>query len=343
MILVSGDIAKAFCDQQSIGSINTPSKIMITSIILCHLVEKTDRTDPNRAIVKEQYIKDQLGYLGWANVQILSHHSDCVFQFFNTAIAETLAYYNIDLNIAIETLVECSSCGELSIINPSITNCLAVIESHVNDTLDVVVAELFKDTEPKCVCPKCFIESTHKKTMLIGSCPKHLFVYCHLPAASNTSLFKLTPHVNISQIITDNVIYTNSYSRYTLQAFITFNEKNNTRHYFTYARYKEDWYCINDMDVKVVQSASIFGDENKRLPIVLAHYTRPSETDVFSTALFNIFSNFSPQKISLPPTLSLNEAVNYFAKNNIFNYNPLNLAVLKYLDCSKCKKGKSSL
>jgi len=170
----------------------------------------------------------------------------------------------------------------------------------------------------------------------------HLFVYCESTATSEQNVFKLTPHIDISKIISSNVTFTRSYSLYTLQSFITFGKtKNGFRHYFAFARYKDDWFKLDDMNVKLVASSSIFQDEAKCQPIILAHYVRPSETDVFSTALFNVFTNFCPDKPTLPPTLSLHDAANYFAQRNLYQQNLLNLVVIKRFYCASCKRGKT--
>ncbi|CAF4930567.1 unnamed protein product, partial [Rotaria sp. Silwood2] len=71
----------------------------------------------------------------------------------------------------------------------------------------------------------------------------------------------------------------------------------------TYARSKQDWYCLNDTNITLVKSSSIFEDQAKDQPVMMAHFTRPSELDVFSSALWNVFTNFSPINVSLTPHL----------------------------------------
>jgi hypothetical protein len=302
-------------------------------------VQKTAHTDVSRAIIKNEYISQQIGYIQWAGFKTHSRDINCVINFFSSAIVPTLLFHNTDLRFTIENLMECSSCAEFSIITRQSLNFLVVQQTGVQGSLDTVMADLFGRTVEKKVCPKCSDEGLHYNSLSIIHCPKHMFVRCEPTSTLDQKVFELTPHIDISKIISSTISFTSSYSRYTLQSFITFYEKNEARRYFTYARHKDDWYCINNMDVKLVTSSSIFQDETKCRPIVLAHYVRPSETDVFSMALFNVFTNFSPQKPTLPPTLSLNDASNYFAKNNIFNHNPLNLIIVKRFDCSKCRKG----
>ncbi|CAF4791551.1 unnamed protein product, partial [Rotaria socialis] len=178
----------------------------------------------------------------------------------------------------------------------------------------------------------------HPTSISILNCPKHLFVHLDPHVTNDTKRPKLTTHVDFGKILSNNVIYTRSYSRYTLQSFIVIDGKDNTAHNMTYARSKQDWYCLNDTNITLVKSSSIFGDQAKHQPVMMAHLTRPSDIDVFSIALWNVFTNFSPINISLTPNLSLNDAVNYFAKYNLIENNPLSLVVVKFLNCSICKK-----
>ncbi|CAF4905381.1 unnamed protein product, partial [Rotaria magnacalcarata] len=48
----------------------------------------------------------------------------------------------------------------------------------------------------------------------------------------------------------------------------------------TYARSKQHWYCLNDTNITLVKSSSIFGDQAKHQPVMMAHLTRPSDIDV---------------------------------------------------------------
>ena len=75
---------------------------------------------------------------------------------------------------------------------------------------------------------------------------------------------------------------------------------------------------------------------------MMAHFTRPCELDVFSSALWNVFTDFLPINIPLTPHLSLNAAANYFAKHYFTENISLNLVVVKCFKCSICKTGKIS-
>ena len=176
--------------------------------------------------------------------------------------------------------------------------------------------------------------------MSILNCPKHMFLRVDPFMAENRKRPKLTTHVDLAKILSNNVICTRSYSPYTLQSFIVFNDTDNHRHYMTYARFKQDWYCLNDTNMTLVKSSSIFEDQAKDQSVMMAYFTRLCELDVFSSALWNIFTDFLPINILLTPHLSLNAAANYFAKHYFTENNSLNLVVVKYFKCPICKTGK---
>ena len=110
----------------------------------------------------------------------------------------------------------------------------------MEDVLDNIIAELFGKTLQNQKCSKCFDNGQHYTSLSITNCPKHLFVRSQLVGTTVQNAFILTPHVNISKIISKNIIYTRSYSIYTLRSFITFYEKKKERQYITYARKKQD-------------------------------------------------------------------------------------------------------
>ena len=63
-----------------------------------------------------------------------------------------------------------------------------------------------------------------------------------------------------------------------------------------------------------MKASSIFEDQAKDLSVMMAHLTRSCELDVFSSALWSVFTNFSPINVSLPPHLCSNDAANYSCK-----------------------------
>ena len=83
----------------------------------------------------------------------------------------------------------------------------------------------------------------------------------------------------------------------------------------THAQFKQDWYCLNDINITLVKPSSIFEGQAKDRSVMTAHLIRLCELDVFSLTLWNVFTNFSPINVSLLPHLSLNGAANYFAKH----------------------------
>ncbi|CAF3132203.1 unnamed protein product [Rotaria sp. Silwood2] len=87
------------------------------------------------------------------------------------------------------------------------------------------------------------------------------------------------------------------------------------------------------MDKIIVRSSSLFGDQAESQPIVIPHFTRPSNINVFSLALWNVFTNYSSINLTLPSNLCLNDAVNYFVKHFLIDDNPLNFVVIKFYQC----------
>jgi hypothetical protein len=341
MVLASGQIVDTIRQFGAIEADFATSDVMVVGNILHSLVNTISKSsaEAKTTIAKENFIRDQIGYLQWAGIEIRSRDKGCILRFFKLAIIPILLHYNIDLQFIVDNSLNCSSCAETNTIHRQQWEFLSLKKTSVEDVLGDVLADLFGQTLQKKVCPRCSDEGLHYTSLSIINCPKHLFVYCEPTEAIEQNVFKLTPHVDIYKIISSNITFTRSYSRYTLQSFITFYKKNDVHHYFTFARQKEDWFCLDDMNVKVVSSSSLFQNPAKCQPIVLAHYIRPSETDVFSVALFNVFTNFSQQKPTLPSTLSLNAAASYFAQNNPLGHNSLNLVVIKRLSCASCKRG----
>jgi hypothetical protein len=342
MVLASGQIVGKIRHFYHVGADPTDSDaISIVGMLLANMVNKidSDSAEGKKAIVKDISISSDMTYLRWAGIDISYRDKDCVFKFFNVGIVPLLLHYDIDLQFTIDNSLKCSSCAKISIIQRQTWNFLLVQRTNVEDSLDDVLAELFGEMLEKKACPNCCDEGPHYISLSIINCPKHLFIRCAPPEGFEQNMFQLTPHIDISKIISSHVPFTHSYSHYTLQSFITFYKKKDFHHFFTYVRRKGDWFILDDMDAKIISPSSIFQNQAKYQPIVLAHYIRPSETDVFSAALFNIFTNFSQQKPTLTPTLSLNDAMNYFAKNNLFQTNPLNVVIIKYLKCTKCERG----
>ncbi|CAF1364689.1 unnamed protein product [Adineta steineri] len=339
MVFASRNLVETITQFGSIpASASVSDAITVTGSILHSFVTKSSYVEGKDAVVVAESIGQLLGHLRWAGVKICSRDNECVFKFFVTAIVSTLLYYKVDLQFTLNTSMECSSCGISSIITTQICDFLLLQKIGTEDILDNVVADLFGRTLQKYTCPECSDEGPHYSSMILSNCSKHFFVRPQSAGATAHNVFRLTPRINISKIISNKIIHTSSYARYTLQSFITFYEKNKDRQYVTYTRKKEGWFRLDDMDVKVITSTSIFQDEFKCLPVVLAHYIRPSETDVFSTTLFNVLTNFSRPQPVLLPTLSLNDAVNYFVQKNIIENNPLTLVVVKYYNCAFCKK-----
>ncbi|CAM4951852.1 unnamed protein product [Rotaria socialis] len=339
MILASGHIVEAIRRFGSVEADLASSRVMVLGNMLNCLVNKNESVNEVRKTTVEQsFIRDHIGYLRWTGIKIRPGKNNCVFDFFQSAIVPTLLHYNIDLQYVINISIECSSCKSVSSVTRQNWNYLLVHQTTKEDILDNIVADLFGPTLKMNLCPKCVKQGQYDTSLSIMNYPKNLFIRFEPNVAMGQHRPKLTTHVDFAQIISHNVACTRSYSRYTLQYFIVFHGEDDDGHYMTFAQHKGDWYRLNDMNITIVRASTVFDDQLKNEPVMLAHFTRPSEIDVFSIALWNIFTNFAPTTKTLPSNLSLNDAANYFAKHHIIEDNPLNLVTIKLFDCSICKR-----
>ena len=340
MILASGHIVEAIRRFGSVEADLASSRVMVLGNMLNCLVNKNESVNEvRRTTVEQSFIRDHIGYLRWAGIKIRPGKNNCVFDFFQSAILPTLLHYNIDLQYVIDISIECSSCKSVSSVARQNWNYLLVHQTTKEDTLDNIVADLFGPTLKMNICPKCAQQGQYDTSLSIMNCPKDLFIRFEPNVTMGQHRPKLTTHVDFAKIISRNVACTRSYSSYTLQSFIVFHGEDDDGHYMTFAQHKGDWYHLNDMNITIVRASTIFDDQLKNEPVMLAHFTRPSEIDIFSIALWNIFTNFAPTTKILPSNLSLNDAANYFAKHHIIEDNPLNLVTIKLFDCSICKRG----
>lgn len=340
MILASGNIVVKIAQCGLIDDDVAPTVATVSGNLLYALVTKHNRsTEKGRTIVEHSCIRDNIGYLRWAGINIRPGKNNCVFDFFQSAIIPTLEFYDIDFRFIIDVSITCCSCKKVNTVDRQTWNYLLVREATVEDNLENVMTKVFGPTLERKICPECFNDDRHRSSLSLMNCPQNLFVRFHPTTTTGHKHHKLSSHVDFTKILSNNIISTRSYSRYTLQSFITHNGIDDNGHYVTYARKKSDWYRLDDMNISVVNTSSIFDDLAERPPVVLAHFTRPSDIDIFSTALWNVFTNFARCDLVLSPTLSLNDAAIYFAKHKVLENNPLNLMAVKHFDCPICKRG----
>jgi hypothetical protein len=340
MILASGHIVAKIGAVGLIHADTATSVVMVNSNLLYALVNKHKRsTEKGRTIVEQSCIDDHIGYLRWAGINIRPGKNNCVFDFFHSAIAPTLEFYDIDFSFVIAVSIECCSCEKVNTVERQTWDCLLVSQATVQDNLENVMAELFGPTLQRKICPECFNDGPHRTSLSLMNCPKNLFVRFHPTTTTGHINHKLSCHVDFTKILSKKIISTRSYSRYTLQSFITHNGTDDNGHYVTFARKKSDWYRLDDMNISLMKPSSLFNDPAERPPVVLAHFTRPSNIDIFSTALWNVFTNFARCNLVFPSNVSLNDAASYFAKHKIIENNPLNFMAVKRFDCPICKRG----
>jgi hypothetical protein len=343
MLLASGNIVGT---TRRIGKIDVELMsydVIIVTTILQTLVHKHTNalTELGKTTVVDAFIQEHIGYLRWAGIQVRSGKQNCLCDFFVSGIVPTLIYHDIKFQCIIDVSMQCSSCKEVTKMDQQTWNYLLVPQTSSEDILENVVADLFGRTLKKSICPKCFDDNDHHSSLSLMHCPKNLFIRFNPLNEMGKTNHKLRVHVDLAKIMSNNIVFTHSYTRYTLQSFVVFYGKDDDGHFVTFAQKKGEWYRLDDMNITLVRTSSLFGDQAENQPILLAHFTRPSDADVFSIALWNVFTNFLPVNIILPPLLSLNDAVIHFGKHNIIENNPVNLVVIKYFACSNCVRGMS--
>jgi hypothetical protein len=341
MLIASGNIVGTIRRIAKIDVELMPYDVIIVTTILQQLVNKhkNAHTELGKTTVIDAFIQEHIGYLRWAGIQVRIGKQNCLCDFFVSGIAPTLLFHDIKFQCIIDVSMQCSSCKEVTKMDQQTWNYLLVPQTLSEDILENVVADLFGRTLMKSICPKCFDDNDHYSSLSLMNCPKNLFIRFNPITEMGKKNHKLRVHVDFAKIMSNNIICTHSYTRYTLQSFIVFYGEDDGGHFVTFAQKKGEWYRLDDMNITLVRPSSLFGDQAENQPILLAHFTRPSDVDVFSIALWNVFTNFLPVNIVLTPLMSLNNAVIHFGKHDIIENNPVNLAVIKSFACSDCKRG----
>ena len=342
MLLATGHIVDTIRRLGQIDDDRASNRVLVIGSLLFHTLKRYDNhaTTQDDIIVNEKFMKDIIGYLAFAGVKVNPGKRACVLELFDSAIAPLLRFYDLQFETVIDAQIECSSCKDTSSYLKSTWNCLIVPQAASEDAFDKVLEELFSRAPVKKICPKCAHDGDHQGFFSLMNCAKDLFVGYDPTNTLGQKRHTLTTHVDLTRSMSRNVVFTRSYPRYTLQSFITFHGKGNAGHFMTYAQQKGEWFRINNMNVTPFAHSSLFGDQAETQPVVLAHFVRPSIADVFSIALWNVFTNFSPVNAVLPPTLSLNDAANYFSRADLIGDTLLDFTVLKWFDCTNCRSIK---
>ena len=319
------------------------SIITITSV-LQRLIKRQEKENapPERTIVKSPYILEHINYLRVDGLNIRSGRQNCLFDFFEAAIVPTLSYHEIEFKLMMEVNLECSSCMQVSRVDEHWWNYLLIPQISSEDNLENVIFNLFGATAQKKTCPKCSDGADHQTSLSLATCPRNLFLRFDPIIVTGKKRVNLMRHIDLTKIVSDKIIHTSSYGRYTLQSFIIFNGSDDKGHFVTFTQKKGEWYRLDDLDISLVQPSNLFDNADHPPPVLLAHYIRPLDDDIFSVALWNVFTNFSPLDQTPPASLSLNDEVMLFGKSGLVKDNPMNLIVIKYLLCPRCKTGTST-
>ncbi|CAF3639113.1 unnamed protein product [Rotaria sp. Silwood1] len=339
MLLASGHLVQTVRRVGLMDNDLTPDHIYQFSTALYYLVKRDEHMTEARRIINDEIIKNTINCLTWCGFEVQQSKPPSVLDFFKCIVAPTLLHYEIDLKISLATMIQCSSCSQISILNQQPCDYLLVQPTTTENTLPDVLTDLFGPVSTKNNCPKCLNNKNNMSSFSLMNCPKFLFIHVPTDVTDGTKTFKLTEHINLTSIMPNDLIFTYSYTRYTLQSFIIRPKNNDSEHYVTYARYRNDWYKLEDMKTTIINYETIFGEKAPTQSIILANFIRSSSKDVFSSALWNVFTNFSQEQPSLIPTLRLNDAIEYFTKYDPSKANVLDFAAAKSFTCSVCGKG----
>lgn len=341
MLLASGNIVDTF--RRSDGIDIDLMSITVTTItsMLSNLIKRQDKPDRSdeRSIVKNSYIMDHINYLRSAGHNFCFGTQNCLFDFFHSAIVPNLLHHEIEHQVIMEAEIECSVCKQRSTEDRQYWEYILVPQISFDNSVERTIVDLFHSTLKKTICPKCSHNGDQHYSLSIVSFPRNLFLRFDPQVTSGNKRTRLMNHIDLAKIISKKIVNTPSYAQYTLQSFVVFYGSDAKGHFVTYAQKQGEWYRLDDMNISLVQSSTVFGDQNDPQPVILAHYSRPLNEDIFSIALWNVLTNFDSPNRMLPPTLSLNDAVTLFAKTNIIQNNPLNLVVIKSLACCRCRAG----
>jgi hypothetical protein len=341
MLISSGYLVETVRRFGTIDIDLVPTHVFALGTFLLELVNRhQSASERRRTLIDEESISYTIQNLRFAGLKDSPGRPVCVLEFFDGFVVPTLLHYGIDFKVCMANWIQCSSCNDKNIFNQHTCDYLLVQQIGMEDTLPNVLAHLFGPVSTQYTCLKCSNNDDNTASFSIMNCPKSLFIGTHpTEIKKDTKNFKLTEHIDLTSIVSNSLIFTYSYTRYTLQSFIVFYKNDYSGHYITYIRYKDDWYQLDDKKTMLVTYESLFGEKASKLPIILANFVQPSTTDVFSSALWNAFTNFSSEMPILPPTLCLNDAVAYFAKHNLNKTNVLNFAAAKCFTCPICRKG----
>ncbi|UJR13060.1 hypothetical protein I4U23_000086 [Adineta vaga] len=272
MILSSGQIVKAIISMGLLNADLESSIIKVVGDILYVLTKKhKNYTKKGKTIVEANFISERLGYLVWAGVKIRLRKYNCAFDFFLAAVVPSLAFYGIDFKSNITVSMQCCSCNKVSIISTQIWDYILVTTSTVYDNLIDVLADTFSPTLRDIQCPQCTSNDHQPVSLSIAKFPKHLFLRFHTTTTTTkNTAHKLSTHVDLSNVLSNHIVSTRSYSRFTLQSFIVFTGQDNEGHYYTIANRKNEWYKLDDDKITILPPRTIFGHQTDRPSAILA-------------------------------------------------------------------------
>ncbi|CAF3351717.1 unnamed protein product [Rotaria sp. Silwood2] len=117
MLLASGHLVQTVRRVGLMDNDLTPDHIYQFSTALYYLVKRDEHMTEARRIINDDMIKNTINCLMWCGFEVKSSKSPSVLDFFKRIVAPTLLHYEIDLKISLASMIQCSSCFQISILN----------------------------------------------------------------------------------------------------------------------------------------------------------------------------------------------------------------------------------
>ena len=157
MLLASGHIVEKIRKFYIIDDDLVACKVMILSTMVNVFISKSINchADGRKAIINKSFIIEQFRYLRWAGFNIETYKQYCVFDFFQIAIVPMLLFYDIDFQYVLDKSMQCSSCKKLISITQQTWNYLLVSQITNEETIDIIMADLFGPVLDMQLCLNC--------------------------------------------------------------------------------------------------------------------------------------------------------------------------------------------
>jgi hypothetical protein len=197
----------------------------------------------------------------------------CANEYLSTVLLPTISNF-IDISIVYDTLLLCSHCDVENIFITEQHQLLPLLTTNCEGLLlpDVALKNYFllddnnNNTDAK-TCYSCGKTSVqHKCYREIVQLPDTLLVSfmpeSYVQNSNNqvkTTEFLIQNKLNMSRFVSNQLICYPSYFEYELKSvIISTGDKESDRHYYTFAKYDEQFYLCNDKLIEIVNKSVVF-------------------------------------------------------------------------------------